>query len=140
MKKLQTTILITFLAFATALVSCKKDEPADTNRDLLVGKKWYYQSLTVAGGAAQPIIYLNFDVTDYWLFKADGTYEETWDFDNGTYTLSSDKKTINIRVGTYNQDFSITKINSSELEFNFTDGSNNNNNNFAFVLSTTPKP
>jgi hypothetical protein len=138
MKKSQTTILIVFLAFATALVSCKKDEPDATNRDLLVGKKWYYQKMTIVEGAAQPIIYLNFNANAYWLFNADGSYQETWDYaGNGTYTLSSDQKTINVKRGTnFNQDLAITKISGSELEFNYTSGSYN----IAFVLSTTPKP
>lgn len=137
MKKLQTIIIITFLAFSTALMSCKKDETA-TNKDLLIGKKWYYKTYTYQSiGSDAKSIYNVFNSDDFWNFKADGTHEETWDWGNGTYTLSDDQKIINVKIGTFIYNMNITKINETELEFNYTSTGKGSGNN-AFVLSTVP--
>lgn len=157
MKKIQ--LLFLMLATLTAsltFTSCKKDDGPD-NKTLLV-KKWYYKSYVTSGYSTTA-----FYADDYWDFKANGTFEETWDWGNGTYTLINDQKTISItfpgpskavanmelanNVSSVNNsvsaalairtyEFNITKLTATELEFTY--GTETDLQTYKF--STTPNP
>ncbi|WP_304064770.1 hypothetical protein [Pedobacter glucosidilyticus] len=157
MKKIQLLfLLLVTLTTSITFTSCKKDEEP-SNQTLLV-KKWYYKSFVRQGYSTTA-----FYADDYWEFKADGTFEETWDWGNGNYTLTNNQNTISITFPpgdaalralaetvsnpkfpgvkaeaavaiTYQ--FSITKLTATELEFTYTSGDNLQ----TYKFSTTPNP
>ncbi|KHJ38836.1 hypothetical protein PBAC_09460 [Pedobacter glucosidilyticus] len=157
MKKIQ--LLFLMLATLTAsltFTSCKKDDGPD-NKTLLV-KKWYYKSFANSNFSTT-----SFYADDYWDFKANGTFEETWDWGNGNYTLINDQKTISISfpsriaavsnlksgnrisgasTGTFlatetrTYEFNITKLTATELEFTYGSGAELQ----TYKFSTSPNP
>ncbi|WP_026902553.1 hypothetical protein [Pedobacter glucosidilyticus] len=156
MKKIQLLfLLLVTLATSVTFTSCKKDDGPD-NQTLLV-KKWYYKSYA-SGDFSTTSFYLD----DYWDFKANGTFEETWDWGDGNYTLINDQKTIsisfpgprkavaNMKLGNHVSgvsngtlaseirtfEFNITKLTATELEFTYGSGEDIQ----TYKFSTTPNP
>ncbi len=123
MKKAIITLLL-FVSVATMVTSCKKESKKsekEKNIELLVSGKWYYNSYNTR---------TCFDANDYFEFKSDGTFTETWDFGNGTYTLSEDGKTLALQFPKETSlNLSITSINASNLIFTYGEG--------VFTLSKT---
>lgn len=111
-------MLMLMIGTAATFTSCKKDDEKtekEKNLELLVSGKWYYQSYRNSGSSSA---YTCFTAADYWEFKSDGTVSETWDFGNGTYSISEDGKTLSVTTGNYTNTFTITSISNSELKLN----------------------
>lgn len=118
MKKV-VLMLMFMIGAAVTFTSCKKDEEKtekEKNLELLVSGKWYYQSYKTNG--SNNTAYTCFTSANYWEFKSDGTFNETWDFGDGTYTISEDGKTLSLTTGNYTNTFTITSISNSELKMN----------------------
>lgn len=132
MKKIQSTILICFLAFNTLMVSCKKEAEvvaANETTKTLLTKKWYVLSYINNYTATNKLFEERkvFSSTSTMEFKADNTFIDNFYFDNDPYsfTLSADGKIATITIPNSSQktyNFNITKITATELEFNFIDG------------------
>ncbi|MRX45978.1 hypothetical protein [Pedobacter puniceum] len=156
MKKIQLLFLmLVTLTASLTFTSCKKDEEP-SNQTLLV-KKWYYKSYVTSGYSTTA-----FYADDYWDFKANGTFEETWDWGDGNYTLINDQKTIsisfpgprkavaNMKLGNHVSgvtngtlaseirtfEFNITKLTATELEFTYGSGAELQ----TYKFSTSPNP
>jgi hypothetical protein len=157
MKKIQLLFLLLItLVTSVTFTSCKKDEEP-SNQTLLV-KKWYYKSYVTSGYSTTA-----FYADDYWEFKADGTFEETWDWGNGTYTLTNNQNTISVTFPSRDAalralaqtvinpkfpevkeqasvrvpyQFNITKLTATELEFTYM----GNDVLQTYKFSTTPNP
>jgi hypothetical protein len=157
MKKIQLLfLLLVTLTTSLTFTSCKKDEEP-SNQTLLV-KKWYYKSFVTSGYSTTA-----FYSDDYWDFKANGTFEETWDWGNGNYSLINDQKTIVISFpsdavralasvssenfkdakpttsasATRTYQFNITKLTATELEFTYQPEGGNLQ---TYKFSTTSNP
>ncbi|HMV14071.1 MAG: hypothetical protein IT275_08135 [Chitinophagales bacterium] len=98
MKKTLIFFLL-FIGAATVMTSCKKTA-AQTEKErvleLLTSGKWYYQSYQ---NLPDGEIYTCFNAVDYFEFETDGSFEETWDFGNSTYTIAEDGKSIVLNLG-----------------------------------------
>lgn len=145
MKKIQTTILICFLAFTTLMVGCKKDEATVSNTEAktLLTKKWFYYTIiekTTSTGAVK--FENNITVINTLEFKADNTVVDSYYEITGTFTLSADGKTASMSFPAKGSkaailiDFNITTLTSNSLEFNFIDGQTTTFNKLG---STPPK-
>lgn len=131
MKKL-TTIFMLFMAVAM-ITSCGKEEK-ETEKErvlkLLTSGNWYYVNFeNNKTGYEQDC----FDNTDYWEFEANGNLEDSWDFGNGTYTISEDGKTITATIG--DGTFTISNITITETDFSF--NMSNSTYYFDYTLSKT---
>lgn len=128
MKKSVLSLML-LMSVAFLISSCGKEEKQTEKErviELLTSGRWYYQSFDDVNC---------FDNTDYWEFKTDGTFKETWDFGDDTYTISEDGKTITLN---FEYPLTISNISISESTFSFTitfsEGSSN------VVLAKTVAP
>ncbi len=115
-------IIIMFMlavSLATVATSCKKDKQSEKERvtALLISGKWYTQSLTFSNGTIRNC----FNSTDFWEFKADGTFSDTVVSNGYTYTVSDDGKTITI-FGDVELPLAVTSISQSTLEVTLSEG------------------
>ncbi len=110
MKKTVFSLML-LMSVAFLISSCgKEEEQTEKERviELLTSGKWYYHKYYK---------WTCFDNNDYWEFKTDGTFKETWDFGDDTYTISEDGKTITLN---YELPCTISNISISESTFRFT--------------------
>lgn len=115
-------MLMFFAGIATTLTSCKKDDEKtekEKTLELLTSGKWYYQSYKITGSTNTNTC---FNASSYWEFKADGTFNETWDFGSGPYAISEDGKTINATSGKNSYAITITAISNSNFSFTLSNG------------------
>lgn len=131
MKKL-TTIFMLFVAIAM-VTSCGKNKETEKERvlKLLTSGNWYYQKYENLETEYEADC---FDNTDYWAFSSNGSFEENWDFGDGTYTISEDGKTIVIEFSP-EVTFTISNITITENTFSF--DLSNEDDNLRFTLSKT---
>ncbi|MFM2283854.1 MAG: hypothetical protein RL222_1358 [Bacteroidota bacterium] len=125
MKKVLFLFLL-FIGAASMMTSCKKEEETEKQRvsNLLTKSKWFYTSKQTVGVDEEP--YTCFDENDYFEFKTDGTFTETWDFGDGTYTVSEDGKVLTLAftydTDTYLVDIKSIDANTMKLIFDYGEG------------------
>ena len=112
-------MMMLMLGIAATLTSCKKEEdPTKTEKEktieLLVTGKWYYQSYKTTGASSGNTC---FNGTHYWEFKADGTFDETYNFSAGTYTVSEDGKTVTAKIAQNIITITVGALTSNNFDF-----------------------
>lgn len=119
MKK-SLVMLMLVLGTMALLTACKKDEKTakETATENLTSGKWFYQSFKNSTSSTPRTC---FTAADYWEFKADGTFTETRDFGNGTYTVSEDGKTLTLQLSNESSApasvVSVTSLNTNNFSF-----------------------
>ena len=123
MKKVLFLFLL-FIGAASMMTSCKKEEDKISEKqrvfNLLTSGKWYYSSSLKNGGkigADEP--YTCFDENDYFDFKTDSTFEDTWDFGNGTFEVAEDGKSVSLVLDYSTYTPTIVSISESSLKLLF---------------------
>ena len=119
MKKVLFLFLL-FIGAASMMTSCKKEEEKISEKqrvfNLLTSGKWYYSSSVKIGGTKP---YACFDENDYFDFKTDSTFEDTWDFGNGTFEVAEDGKSVSLVLDYSTYTPTIVSISESSLKLQF---------------------
>lgn len=119
MKKVLFLFLL-FIGAASMMTSCKKEEDKISEKqrvfNLLTSGKWYYSS-SLRIGDDEP--YTCFDENDYYDFNTDSTFEDTWDFGNGTFEVAEDGKSVSLVLDYSTYTPTIVSISESSLKLLF---------------------
>ena len=120
MKKVLFLFLL-FIGAASMMTSCKKEEDKISEKqrvfNLLTSEKWYYTSSVAIGDDDEP--YTCFDEDDYYDFNTDSTFEETWDFGDGTFEVAEDGKSVSLVFDYATYTPTIVSISESSLKLQF---------------------
>jgi hypothetical protein len=128
----------------TLITGCKKDDTTPDTKSVLTSGSWKLTSWTSdpafpnGSGATIPDLYNQLPSCtkdDLSVFNANGTYNEDEGaskcnpadpqvFNQGTWTLSVDNKTLNITAGGRTTENTLVSVSSSEIKatFNLSDG------------------
>jgi|SRR5665647_2350467 len=126
MKKLTFLIFLLTIVLSIVITSCKKDAASISKKELLTSNQWKFLS-SKTNGVADVID--NCEKDDFTIFSSNGTYawnpttvkcDPSETIQNGTWTLSSDEKTLtldDVDVAT------ILELTGSKLVISTIDGS-----------------
>ncbi|HQD13568.1 MAG TPA: hypothetical protein PLW43_11520 [Chitinophagales bacterium] len=119
MKKVLFLFLL-FIGAASMMTSCKKEEDKISEKqrvfNLLTSGKWYYSSILRIGDDEPNTC---FDENDYYDFNTDSTFEETWDFGDGTFEVAEDGKSVSLVFDYATYTPTIVSISESSLKLQF---------------------
>ncbi|MBP7184443.1 MAG: hypothetical protein KBA06_02965 [Saprospiraceae bacterium] len=138
------SIFVLLLISSLFVVSCKKDDAQSTS-EILSSKTWEFEAAGPTAVTTNPEILAQITALNLlgqgtkYNFKSDGTYKVTnssaTEIESGTWTLSSDNKTLTTKETSSSDSTSatITSISSSDLKLQDT-GLTSSNVQFTYIL------